>query len=280
MKTKLLIGAITTLVLGGAGVWLFGQAAPATQIQVRQPQPEVLVKDVPTSVTISAIIPGDVIPGSVNLLRINADGQSSVIGQLNATPSLGANAYSLTTTFRESVFGTVSLQISAAIRGQLRRVMSPMFRLGVSSKSIVLPPDPGEAGKLTLEGIDSDRDGVRDDLQRYIVFSFPHSEIIRAGLTSMALAGEGVLRQSADSAASLRNTELFTKSQQCMEGFLDYMTVRDIKNSFRVELINTKERTAAWFTAQRHTSGQVRGIVLDSTILKSLCTFDPTALEE
>jgi hypothetical protein len=28
-----------------------------------------------------------------------------------------------------------------------------------------LPPDPGEAGKATLEGIDSDNDGIRDDVQ-------------------------------------------------------------------------------------------------------------------
>jgi hypothetical protein len=34
-----------------------------------------------------------------------------------------------------------------------------------------LPPDPGVAGKQTLQGIDSDKDGVRDDLQRYIGLS-------------------------------------------------------------------------------------------------------------
>jgi hypothetical protein len=32
-----------------------------------------------------------------------------------------------------------------------------------------IPPDPGEAGKATLEGIDSDNDGVRDDIERWIV---------------------------------------------------------------------------------------------------------------
>ena len=31
------------------------------------------------------------------------------------------------------------------------------------------PPDPGEAGKRTIEGVDSDGDGVRDDVQRYIL---------------------------------------------------------------------------------------------------------------
>jgi hypothetical protein len=31
-----------------------------------------------------------------------------------------------------------------------------------------LPPDPGQAGKLTIDGIDVDKDGVRDDVQRWI----------------------------------------------------------------------------------------------------------------
>ena len=35
-----------------------------------------------------------------------------------------------------------------------------------------LPPDPGEAGRRTLAGIDSDRDGIRDDLQRYVALTY------------------------------------------------------------------------------------------------------------
>lgn len=43
------------------------------------------------------------------------------------------------------------------------------------------PPDPGEKGKATLEGIDSDKDGVRDDLQRWIYATYPNEpEKVRA----------------------------------------------------------------------------------------------------
>ena len=45
-----------------------------------------------------------------------------------------------------------------------------------------LPPDPGEAGKATLEGIDSDQDGIRDDIQRYIALTYPDSQKTRAAL--------------------------------------------------------------------------------------------------
>jgi hypothetical protein len=45
-----------------------------------------------------------------------------------------------------------------------------------------LPPDPGEAGKATIEGIDSDQDGLRDDIQRYIALTYPDSEKTREAL--------------------------------------------------------------------------------------------------
>jgi len=45
-----------------------------------------------------------------------------------------------------------------------------------------LPPDPGEAGKATLAGVDSDNDGVRDDIQRWIVLSTPDSQKMREAL--------------------------------------------------------------------------------------------------
>ena len=49
-----------------------------------------------------------------------------------------------------------------------------------------LPPDPGEAGKLTIEGIDSDKDGLRDDVQRYIVETWWPSERAIKALTLVA----------------------------------------------------------------------------------------------
>lgn len=49
-----------------------------------------------------------------------------------------------------------------------------------------LPPDPGPAGMRTLEGIDSDKDGVRDDVQRFIVEQYGSSQRAVKGLTLVA----------------------------------------------------------------------------------------------
>lgn len=39
-----------------------------------------------------------------------------------------------------------------------------------------LPPDPGSAGRATIEGIDSDGDCVRDDIEYYIASKYPSRE--------------------------------------------------------------------------------------------------------
>jgi hypothetical protein len=49
-----------------------------------------------------------------------------------------------------------------------------------------LPPDPGEAGKLTIDGIDTDKDGMRDDVQRWIAIEWGHSPIAVKQLTALA----------------------------------------------------------------------------------------------
>ena len=51
-----------------------------------------------------------------------------------------------------------------------------------------LPPDPGEAGKQTLLGIDSDNDGVRDDVQLAIarLYHDPEDKNVRLALNQFA----------------------------------------------------------------------------------------------
>ncbi|MEK7564145.1 MAG: hypothetical protein AAB510_01070 [Patescibacteria group bacterium] len=58
---------------------------------------------------------------------------------------------------------------------------------------VTLPPDPGEAGKKTLAGIDSNNDGVRDDLEREIVYMYPQNEEVRRVLRAMVKKEQEIL---------------------------------------------------------------------------------------
>ncbi len=63
---------------------------------------------------------------------------------------------------------------------------------------VILPPDPGEAGKQTLAGIDSNNDGVRDDLEREIVYMYPKNEEVRRVLRAMVKTGQDIIVTDGD----------------------------------------------------------------------------------
>jgi hypothetical protein len=47
---------------------------------------------------------------------------------------------------------------------------------------MAIPPDPGPANDTTIAGVDSDGDGIRDDLQRYNEMLNPQSARLREGI--------------------------------------------------------------------------------------------------
>ncbi|MBI3534371.1 MAG: hypothetical protein HY072_02640, partial [Deltaproteobacteria bacterium] len=52
-------------------------------------------------------------------------------------------------------------------------------------------PDPEKNGKKTIEGIDSDHDGLRDDVQRWIYARYPKDEKKRKALRQLAKVIQG-----------------------------------------------------------------------------------------
>jgi hypothetical protein len=121
-----------------------------------------------------------------------------------------------------------------------------------------LPPDPGEAGMLTLEGIDSDQDGIRDDIQRYIALTYPDSQKTRAALRQFTLAFHTAILESPDKESALNNVEDMHRAQEC----LWYIHSRDsikMKNFLKAEYLNTMQRSIAYLNYNTKLSGSVFG---------------------
>lgn len=244
MKTKPIFTVGMLLLFFGSVGTLQGQT-----ITLKQPQPEVLVVNTLTPVTISATIVGDVLPGGVNLLRIGANGSSTVLGQLSPNTTAGVNGYSITRSFTEATLGTVTLQLSVASRGQLRRVASQTFLLAVNSVAITLPPDPGEAGKLTLAGVDSDNDGIRDDVFRNIIFASLGSDLKRESMKQLARAVQPYLLTTTSLDAKTAVNPL-TEAVGCLYA-LNGLAAADIVTLEQSFILNTEQRLLAYFNAQR-----------------------------
>jgi len=136
-----------------------------------------------------------------------------------------------------------------------------------------LPPDPGEAGMATLEGIDSDGDGVRDDVQRWIALTFPNSEKVRAALTQSAITIQKfMLDADADQRTIYQDALRMDRDISC----LAYITqdFSDIGEALKANELNTYLRSKAWLKADSAMSGaMVPGLPFNQW--KQGCDFDP-----
>ncbi len=138
-----------------------------------------------------------------------------------------------------------------------------------------LPPDPGPAGKKTLEGIDSDNDGVRDDVQCWIALTYPNSEKTRAALSQGTIVMQQILLDAADPIKSYNNALESGNAVDC----LNYVRADSARVGAEIEAVflNTYLRSKAWLQADAHLSGHMfKGLGYKNW--KQGCNFDPDTM--
>lgn len=118
-----------------------------------------------------------------------------------------------------------------------------------------LPPDPGTEGKKTLLGIDTDGDGVRDDIQRYIYFTYPDDKKLRLGLTYYAKEFQGVLKDANDREACYNHTVKMDRHVECLF-YLKGRDAVDICTALLAKILNTRERSMAYITYSDNLGGR------------------------
>ena len=139
-----------------------------------------------------------------------------------------------------------------------------------------LPPDQGAAGKVTLAGIDSDNDGVRDDVQRWIVMTYPNSQKTRAALTQMTKTMQLFLLGAADPVQSYNTSIQMGRDTSCVVFILSAGFSKHT-SALRAEFLNTYLRSIAWSQADHHLSGKMfKGLAFNQW--KQACNFNPDAM--
>ncbi|UVW28703.1 PEP-CTERM sorting domain-containing protein [Massilia sp. H6] len=129
---------------------------------------------------------------------------------------------------------------------------TPTFRV-LAYTGPALPPDPGSEGNAGLAGVDSNRNGIRDDVEIYIATNFGDSEKRVLGLLDVAAALQrGIL--ATDQGASMSAASAFSRAMECL-GYID-MEDNAWKSVIAITT-NTPERFTAWRAHDRRLSGQV-----------------------
>ncbi len=171
----------------------------------------------------------------------------------------GDNAYNVTATLTSNIQETVivdgNIEFGSISSGETvtssdtftirqdRRVPFTISSLlwDIDFLSINLPPDPGKAGKETVLGVDSDSDGVRDDIQRYIYYTYPENEKVRVVLTQMAKEYQGILSQPDNHDEAFRHATMMARHGECLF-YIQGEASLDMQSKLKAEILNTNER--------------------------------------
>ena len=127
------------------------------------------------------------------------------------------------------------------------------FYLGDFNES-GLPPDPGEDGKLTIEGIDFDDDGVRDDVQRFIAFTYEDDDLAQELLFDYARAQQKFIL-SKDKDEALENIVAEFLITECIF-YLYPNEAMAMTNEIEGEMTNTKERVLEYMSMGSYLGGE------------------------
>jgi len=127
--------------------------------------------------------------------------------------------------------------------------------------------DPSIDGNAALEGIDSDNDGVRDDVQTFITERYPSNINSKLALRQLANAYQEALIAVSNNNQEDVNISLgkISSATQCI-----LFTTKNIEDTRLIEskMMNTIERVRAYEEVNALASGQFFGINLD---LESTC---------
>lgn len=118
-----------------------------------------------------------------------------------------------------------------------------------------LPPDPGDAGKETVEGIDSDGDGVRDDVQRYIALNYTDSDTQDA-LRQCAVNLQNFILDTNDRQTTIQNAEAIILSLEHVFCARARNDAPEILDEFYGLYLNTPDRILAMLATDQHLGGQ------------------------
>jgi len=132
--------------------------------------------------------------------------------------------------------------------------------------------DPGEAGLQTLEGIDSDKDGIRDDVQRWINEQGLGKRAL-TGAKQLARAKQVQILSYNNREASIAAGHKHLNAVDCMFYIMGLNGADEILAGMRTKYLNTDARIRAAIKNRANFHGQNRKIRSFSEN-KTRCDFD------
>ena len=137
-----------------------------------------------------------------------------------------------------------------------------------------LPPDPGLDANKTIEGVDANKNGIRDDVELAIFKKYPNSARIRAAELQYAMILQIGLTQIFNSATLVAMAQERTRAGGCLYKLGGGIKVAiEREDSFKKLILNTdarKNKLEEMYQKYMVSHGDIEG--------KSDCDINPTTL--
>ena len=142
-----------------------------------------------------------------------------------------------------------------------------------------LPADPGPDGDATIEGIDSNENGIRDDIERWIGLNYRNSEKTRLALTQAyyPLQNFMIHAREGDWDAVYNDMTAMQRANECLK-FLIPKEAYSLGKKLHAEIVNTTDRVYAFRDSSRMLGGGSFPH-LPRTQWKTSCNFDTDRIE-
>ena len=126
----------------------------------------------------------------------------------------------------------------------------------------IIPEDPGDLADTTLLGVDSDGDGVRDDIELWVNSINQLSALQKATLKHMSAIMQKHIVLGDDKEASISAKYEEILYDYCVEYRFGREPASENLSNLRVKFYNTRERLLSWAKGEVNFAGQ--GVVLDT----------------
>jgi hypothetical protein len=148
----------------------------------------------------------------------------------------------------------------------------------VVDSSLQVPmPDP-KLNDKTVAGIDSDGDGIRDDIQRWINEKYTDKPRTKLAVKQLAMGIQLGLVSASDKAQSIIASKKFSNDLMCLIYVVGDEQIDDIRIQLRSKILNTKARHYAEIQTNANFSGQSITIPYKDEDKKARCAFNPDDL--
>jgi hypothetical protein len=118
-----------------------------------------------------------------------------------------------------------------------------------------LPPDPGVGGLTTLAGVDTDRDGIRDDLQRYIVQTYGSSAVSVSALKQAVKTVQSAVLDAASASPSIDHANQMLRDLECLSAVRPADGAK-VHKGLVARALNTEARGLAFLRYSDQLGGQ------------------------